>query len=84
MKTKTAKPLFVPVYTVFYEQFKKGSKSIEYRTYGPRWNEKTCWVGRTVVVSKGYGKKDRLNGIVEQFDHVGSVSQIYIKLQRKP
>ena len=74
------KPLFIPLYTEFYEQFENGTKTIEYRNYGPRWNEKTCLIGRPVVISKGYGKKNRLKGIVTNFKHVGKEAQIYIKL----
>jgi len=42
-------------------------KKFEYRTYGPRWNEKTCAIGRQVTLSLGYGKSRRLSGIVESF-----------------
>jgi hypothetical protein len=58
------KPLFVPLHTEHFEDFKSGSKTIEWRIYGARWNERTCTPGRPVTLSKGYGKKDRLNGIV--------------------
>lgn len=62
------KPLFIPLMTEFFEQFRAGTKPYELRLYGPRWNESTCPPGRPVVLSKGYGKKDRLAGVVTRFD----------------
>jgi hypothetical protein len=61
------KPLFVPLKTEYYEAFADGSKREELRRYGPRWNEKTCAVGREVVLSKGYGKQHRMDGRVWKF-----------------
>ena len=37
------------------------------RAYGPRWNERTCQVGRDVVLSKGYGKQNRMAGKISRF-----------------
>jgi len=54
------KPIFIPLKTEYYEAFEDGSKTEELRLYGPRWNEKTCTVGRQVILSKGYGKYARL------------------------
>jgi len=62
------KPLFIPLKTEFYDAFCDGTKKTEYRLYGPRWNEKTCRIGRPVVISKGYGKKHRRTGIVVGFE----------------
>ncbi len=62
------KPLFVPLKTEYYEAFERGAKTSELRRYGARWNEKTCNPGREVLISKGYGKKHRLRGIVESFE----------------
>lgn len=56
------KPLFIPLTSRWFGEFKAGHKTKEYRKYGPRWNEKTCVVGREVVISKGYGKHERLRG----------------------
>lgn len=61
------KPLFIPLKTEFYEGFERGEKREEMRLYGPRWNEKTCRPGRRVVLSKGYGKKNRLQGWIKAF-----------------
>lgn len=62
-----AKPLFIPLKTEFFEAFERGEKNTEYRMYGARWNERTCFVGRRVVLSHGYGSKRRLYGIVRDF-----------------
>lgn len=56
------KPLFIPLKAEFFDAFEAGTKDEEYRKYGPRWNEKTCPVGRKVTLSYGYGKKRRLSG----------------------
>jgi hypothetical protein len=48
------KPLFVPLKTAFFREFEAGSKRIEYRRYGPRWNERVCTPGRPVTLSHGY------------------------------
>lgn len=61
------KPLFIPLKTEYYEAFANGSKREELRRYGPRWNERTCPVGRDVVLSKGYGKQARMTGRVWKF-----------------
>jgi len=61
------KPLFIPLQTKYYEQFAAGEKHEELRRYGPRWNEKTCMIDREVVLSKGYGKKNRMTGRISKF-----------------
>jgi hypothetical protein len=61
------RPLFVPLKTAYFEAFANGSKTEELRRYGPRWNERTCVVGRPVVLSKGYGKAHRLDGRIGKF-----------------
>jgi hypothetical protein len=62
-----AKPLFIPLKSEFYAAFADGSKTTEYRKYGDRWNERTCVVGRRVTLSKGYGRQNRLYGVVAGF-----------------
>lgn len=74
------KPLFIPLYKRFFEQFERGQKQIEYRKYGPRWNEKTCIVGRAVTLSCGYGKKRRLKGVITFFKREGDTAKIGIKI----
>ena len=60
-------PLFVPLRAAYYEAFLDGSKTEELRLYGPRWNERTCAVGRDIVLSKGYGKRSRMTGRIWKF-----------------
>ena len=50
--------------------FENGEKDTEYRIFGPRWNEKTCPVNRDVVISNGYGKRNRMEGKITCFDKV--------------
>lgn len=61
------KPLFIPLKAKYYDAFAHGDKHTEYRVYGPRWNERTCIPGREVILSRGYGKKNRLHGKVRDF-----------------
>ena len=61
------KPLFIPLKREYFEAFERGEKVEEFRSYGPRWNEETCPVGRQVVLSLGYGKQRRLFGRVVSF-----------------
>lgn len=60
------KPLFIPLKREHFDAFKAGTKPNmeEYRPEGPRWNARTCVVGRPVVLSLGYGKQQRLLGVV--------------------
>lgn len=58
------KPLFIPLKREYFDQFAAGAKVEEFRPEGPRWNARTCAVGRPVVLSLGYGKTKRLTGVV--------------------
>lgn len=58
------KPLFIPLNGEYYDAFERGDKTDEYRAYGPRWNVKTCYPGREVILSRGYGKKNRMLGMI--------------------
>lgn len=69
MKPRSITPLFIPLKAKFFDQFKAGTKDTEYRKRGPRWNAETCWVGRAVILSKGYGKAERLTGRVVGFHY---------------
>ena len=66
------KPLFIPLCAEPYEAFESGTKRHELRPYGPRWTEKTCIVGRAVTLSKGYGKQNRLQGVIRSFRHTSA------------
>lgn len=61
------KPLFIVLRRQYYEAFKRGDKTEEYRVYGERWNERTCRIGRKVTLSLGYGKHHRLHGVISGF-----------------
>lgn len=58
------KPLFIPLKREYFEAFRVGSKTEEFRPEGPRWNARTCPIGRPVFLSLGYGIANRMNGIV--------------------
>jgi hypothetical protein len=60
-------PLFIPLKAEFFDAFKRGEKDTEYRQRGPRWNADTCRIGRRVVLSRGYGKQNRLYGKIVGF-----------------
>ena len=61
------KPLFIPLKTKWFRDFESGAKMTEYRAYGPRWNERTCRVGRHAILSHGYSG-DRLLRTVTRFN----------------
>lgn len=60
-------PLFIPLRREWFDKFKDGSKRVEYRPIGPKWNPNTCAIGRPVVLSLGYGKTHRLQGHITGF-----------------
>ncbi len=77
------KPLFIPLKADYFDAFARGEKVTEYRKHGPRWNARTCTLGRRVVLSKGYGKKHRLGGkitVVEFLKNPNSVVRDFSKL----
>lgn len=63
------KPLYIPLRTRWFRAFESGDKRVEYRAYGTRWNETSCRVGRTAILSHGYSGA-RLSRVVERFDIV--------------
>lgn len=63
------RPLFIPLRTLWFREFETGTKDTEYRAYGPRWNERTCRLGRKATVSHGYSGK-RLQRRVTAFEKV--------------
>lgn len=65
------KPLFIPLTGQWYDRFAAGLKDTEFRPHGPRWNERTCAIGRRVTLSRGYGKYSRMTGVVVGFSMVG-------------
>ena len=64
----TSEPaLFVPLKAEHFDAFERGDKTEEFRPLGPRWNERTCRIGRAVILSRGYGSHRRLSGTVVGF-----------------
>jgi hypothetical protein len=68
LENATPRPLFVPLKTEWFRAFASGSKREEFRVFGPRWNERTCAVGRRVTLSHGYSRRERLHGQVARFE----------------
>lgn len=48
------RPLFVPLKKQWFHAFRDGSKRIEWRAYGARWNRQTAYRGRPITLSYGY------------------------------
>lgn len=48
------KPVFLPLKRKYWEQFRDGESSVEYRKLGHRWREKAFPSGRGVILSCGY------------------------------
>lgn len=69
--------LFIPLRREYFEAFESGEKTEEYRPYGPRWNERTCRIGRRVVISLGYGTLRRLTGTITGFRQSEEVTASY-------
>ena len=67
MQPSQMKPLFIPLKAEYFNAFASGEKQDELRLYGPRWNHKTCIVGRPVTLAYGYGKKKRMRGVIWKF-----------------
>lgn len=64
-----SKPLFIPLKAAHFEAFARGEKDTEYRSRGPRWNAETCRIGRRVILSRGYGRAQRLAGTITRFSY---------------
>jgi hypothetical protein len=61
------KALFIPLARRWFLSFQAGDKDTEYRAYGPRWNERTCRIGRAATLALGYGHP-RLSRVVTGFE----------------
>jgi hypothetical protein len=46
--------MFVPLARVWWERYADGTKRVEWRAYGPRWNRQVAFPGRAVTLSLGY------------------------------
>src|SRR5580658_9385003 len=49
-----SKPLWIPLRREWFIAFRDGGKGHEWRLYGPRWNEDSCFIGRPVTLALGY------------------------------
>jgi hypothetical protein len=58
------KAAFIPLKKEYFLEFKNRTKNCEYRRYGGRWTEKNFKRGRDIVLSLGYGKKDRIEKMI--------------------
>lgn len=66
---KSERPLFIPLKKEYFEAFERGEKNTEYRLESSiekptRWSSRTCWWGREVILSCGYGKARRIRGVI--------------------
>jgi hypothetical protein len=62
----SVRPLFIPLRKEWFSAFQAGTKTTEFRAYGPRWNEHTCRVGRPATLSLGYSGP-RISRVVSSF-----------------
>jgi hypothetical protein len=76
MTVASARPLLVPLKREHFIEFRDGHKTVEYRLYGPRWNERTCHTGRAVILSCGYSGP-RLRARIIRFERVMLTTTIY-------
>jgi hypothetical protein len=58
------KPLFVPLLGKWFDAFADGSKQWEHRLMRRQWNVDQVRVGRRVTLSRGYGRFNRLHGVI--------------------
>lgn len=65
------RPLFIPLNSCFFEEFRTGAKKYEWRQYRPGWNEENCFPGRDAVLAYGYGWP-RLLAVVRDFSVIAS------------
>lgn len=63
-------PLFLPLNTEHFRSFEARIKTHEFRPEGPRWNAKTCRVGRAIVVSRGYSTPERMPGWISSYETI--------------
>jgi hypothetical protein len=71
------KPVFVALRTAHYRAFEAGTKTVEYRRYGKRFNERVFLPGRAVVLGHGYTGAGRLRAIVERFEQCVMDTETY-------
>ncbi len=82
MSRDLSKPLWIPLRREWFIAFRDGGKGHEWRLYGPRWNEDSCFIGRPVTLSLGY-TRTRLSGVVVSFDRRRAVAPAVAELYGK-
>ena len=60
-------PLHLRLKFVWFDAFASGTKQHEWRRYGERFNERTCPIGRPVILGRGY-TPERLTGTITSFE----------------
>ena len=73
------RPLVLVLAFRCFDAFADGSKRVEWRRYSERFNERTCAIGRPVVLHRGYTLR-RLVGRITSFDvrpATKAVAEIY-------
>jgi hypothetical protein len=71
-----SKPLWIPLKREYFEAFRNGTKTIEYRHYGGQWTEKHIYVDRHATLGCGYSGP-RLRAIVVKFETREMETKIY-------
>jgi hypothetical protein len=54
MDNDKSPPLFLALRSVHFQAFADGNKTVEWRKWGPRFNDRTLRVGRRVTLAHGY------------------------------
>jgi hypothetical protein len=69
MNAMPNKSIFVALRSKHWIDFRDRRKSIEWRAWGARWNDRTITPGSTIILSKGYTRV-RLHGVVVRVHRV--------------
>lgn len=64
---RVGKPLLIPATPADIQALKQGTRNKIFLLNGERWNATTCFAGRPVFLSKGYGKGG-LGGVISSFE----------------
>jgi hypothetical protein len=80
-KQSPSKPLWIPLKRKYFDAFKNGTKTIEYRHNSRQWTEKHIYPGRPVTLGCGYSGP-RLRAVVTKFETRIMDSETYGPNQR--
>ena len=67
--SRAQRPVLLALRKQHFLAFAGGSKTVEWRAWGPRWNDKAIRPGRAIALSKGYSGA-RLHGVVVKVERV--------------